>query len=419
MTPHNRPVAHNLAHNTFFIRHSSRRTWNEDGYPVPPRSIPVETTETPSSALKVALQGFPKLLLTTLSATLVTPHEAALVSVNPAAFSPERLYTQLGNRNRLALINLLAQRLRLELARLPMIVGDLDESESEKRRMRKYWTNMYLTGQIGILESNIGILEAGLVSALVPSMINGIGNVPEVLTLATAFQLLSSWGSEYGIAVLQEIALVHGVESTEMAEEVEKEQGDMNSVIISLVEQLRALEVEEDVWVVWIGVVVQFLRENEDGSSESTRGRMMEWCSFIQSAYGIVLPEDTTSNGTRKEIQQVEEQEDAEEEEDIAVHILTVVDALRANAQSTSSVRLWSAQFWTRDFARACATVVQMESLHLNIANGSRLGRGLQSLEYRSETLQHEQMDGREYSNMNGEGARIVGLFIGTGMGRS
>jgi len=118
LTVHNRPQAHNLTHNTFFIRHLSRHSWHEPGYPQP-LPLPVLNSSATTITLDAALAGFPTLLLTTLAATLVTRHEATLVSSNPKHFSPESLYTQLGRRNWIALTNLLAQRLRVELARLP------------------------------------------------------------------------------------------------------------------------------------------------------------------------------------------------------------------------------------------------------------------------------------------------------------
>jgi len=412
LTPHNRPPAHNLTHNTFFIRHRSRHTWHEPDYPpTQPQAVSVPSSAT--AALNAALSGFPTLLLTTLSATLVTPHEADLVSTHPDHFSPEILYTQLGKRNSIALINLLAQRLRVELVRLPLpLPTTMHEKESTMRQMRRHWTNLYLTSQRDILACNIEVLDAGLLSALNPGIDD---EVPELFTLSTAFQMLRVLNQDVCEAALGDIAVVYGIEYSGGREERKIGTGIGNGDIAALVSQVREMEVEEDVWVLWIGLVVFILQTYDrsgDGGGDGARvefiERLRKWTFFLAQAYGVIIPHEGEEMDVDDDDDDEEGVEEEDVEEDVTTHILSVLAALRTNStnietnNSTSdsespsaSYRLWSKHSWTPQFVTACAAVVQMETINLRVEGDSAL---------------------RNLEGVQGDPVALVGLYVGCEM---
>jgi len=273
-----------------------------------------------------------------------------------------------------------------------------DREESATKQMRKHWTNIYLISQRDILLSNIEVLEAGLLSALLPT--SG-AKYPDLLTLSTAFQLLGVLNQDVCEAAVGDIAVVYGVDlpgsgsSDREGEEREIGTGIGNMDIAALVSQVRELEVEEDVWVLWIGLIVFLLQTCDragDGGSDEARRKVVErlrnWTSFLAEAHGVVIPqggeemdvdEDDDDEGGAKG------EEDAREE-DVTTHILSVVAALRTNStnivtnnstldsQSTSpSHYLWGKHSWRRQFVTACAAVVQTETINLRVESDSAL----------------------------------------------
>lgn len=246
--------------------------------------------------------------------------------------------------------------------------------------------------------SNIEVLEAGLVSALLPDSADG---VPGLLTLSTAFELLGVLDQKVCEAALGDIAVVYGVEysgsgSTDRGHK-QREFGTGNADTAAFVNQLRELEVEEDVWVIWIGLVVFVLqsrdgRSDEDGATGKVVERLREWSTFLSSAYGVVV----SDVGEEMDVDNDDEDDDEEGGEDIATHILSVLAALRNNSATTSPSRnLWNKNSWTRHFITAFASVVQSETINLRVQADSALSK---------------------IEGVQGNSVALVGLYVGREM---
>jgi len=411
MTPHNRPPAHNLAHNIYYIRSSSRHHLDEDGYANPAHHSSLAAPMIP--ALRSALLGFPAHLLVTLGISLATPHEQQIISINPTAYGLEHGCERLGIRNCIAVANLLLQRLQMELERLDgaesafQASNDDDDERSDVeaptkkcRQMRRQCVNIYRTGQRKILQENSAVLETGLascfasISALLepqPPVVQGT-DYGTLLTLGAAFDVLKLLNSKQHNTVLSGLAATYGLSYTPTEPR-------------KLLTQFREMGVEEVAWAVWICTVVK-LRGRHDTEAMVANGAqdtamdhwLWRWCSWLEVAYGL---------GADRHAAVGLERPDAD---GFIQHLLEVVQNMQASSESLDDEAPWSSSF-----IAACGAIVQAESMVMRMKSGTALsqkigmrGNGQEQVEEYSAISSQEGRDA--------EMTETVVLYVGPGL---
>jgi len=416
MTPHNRPPAHNLAHGIYYIRSSSRHRLHEDGYPNPTLD---KDLALPTRALCLAVLGFPTYLLVTLGISLASPHEQVVIRTNPAAFSLENGCEGLGARNCLAVVNLLLQRLQMELERLDAAeTGFPSRNDAEdrlhlhddgvrRRQIRRQCVQIYRTGQRKILQENIAALESGLMASFVrmstihelhnPSA--GMTEYGTLLTLSIAFEVLRLLQPEKHDSVLLGLAATYGLSYTPTQPR-------------TLLSQFREMGVEEVVWAVWIGTVVKMWTQFDDmqrvyaeyGEDPETaiRNRLWRWCGWLEVAYELRVGEDA---GGR-----VEASDRGKADEDGFIqHLHEVVQNMQANPGSLDESP------WSPGFIAACGAVVQAESLVVRVRAGSALSRRVR-MHGNGEEQVEEYTAVRQEEGRDAEMMEAVVLYVGPGL---
>ncbi|KAB8336891.1 hypothetical protein FH972_021199 [Carpinus fangiana] len=339
------PQGTDLNRGLFFVRPVSRHIVKDPDYP----------SET---GLNKHLLGFPYVLLNILAGDLEVPRERRaraerpchirdLLLEEPSRDSHIDVYAELGQRNILAVTNLLLSLLRVQLTRLSnaeltnegLLFPPKDSTSIKYSRWCLVRT--YRASQRMILEENIGLLSARLNAALTTQQ--------ELMPLGTAMAYLnqvmipSEW-QEFLAGLQAGLGLESGS-----------------------AEDIWAAEMEEPAWAIFLGVTMQLGHDQ------------------LRKLHSFMKPAD--SGGYWFDLLAVRYHDDEEDQPldvENAAGVRGILDAVQATLGATG---FWAQANWDDTKVRKLAKIVGRETLRITLAGYDAGVAGMQG---------HEDDDGAE-----------------------